>query len=122
MEEVTLQVESNIDAPSLSRAHLRSMKSRLEPRFEDVLLLVSELVSNSVRHGRSNGIDIKVTSREGQIRVEVTDEGPGFSASDPRGEGLGLAIVEKLADRWGMKDGRQKFTVWAELSTTSQPA
>ncbi len=122
MDEMSLRVESNIDAPSLSRSHLRSMKSRLEPRFEDVVLLVSELVSNSVRHGSSNGIDIKVITRDGQIRVEVTDEGPGFSATDPRGEGLGLAIVEKLSDRWGMKDGRQKFTVWAELSTTPPPA
>lgn len=117
MEEVSLQVESNIDAPGLSRSHLRSMKSILEPRFDDVVLLVSELVSNSVRHGASNGIDIKVTTRAGQIRVEVTDGGPGFSATDPRGDGLGLAIVEKLADRWGMKDEPQKFTVWAELST-----
>lgn len=119
MEEVTLQVESNTDAPSLSRSHLRSMKSTLEPRFDDVVLLVSELVSNSVRHGSSNGIAIKVIARDGQIRVEVTDDGPGFSVTDPRGDGLGLAIVEKLADRWGMKDGRQKFTVWAELSTSA---
>lgn len=119
MEVVSLQVESNIDAPGLSRSHLRSMKSRLEPRFDDVVLLVSELVSNSVRHGASDGIDIRVTAGAGQIRVEVTDEGPGFSATDPRGDGLGLAIVEKLADRWGMKDEPQRFTVWAELSTKS---
>lgn len=121
MEEVSLQVNSDIDAPGVSRSQLRSMKSKLEPRFDDVVLLVSELVSNSVRHGSSNGIDIKVTARHGRIRVEVTDEGPGFSAADPRGDGLGLAIVEKLADRWGMKDGRQNFTVWAELSSRSAP-
>lgn len=119
MEEVTLQVESSFDAPGLSRSHLRSMKPTLEPRFDDVVLLVSELVSNSVRHGSSEGIDIKVTARKDRIRVEVADDGPGFSATDPRGDGLGLAIVEKLADRWGMQDGRRKFTVWAELSTGS---
>lgn len=117
MDEVNLQVESGLDAPGLSRSHLEPMKDSLEPRYDDVVLVVSELVSNSVRHGSSNGIDIKVTARSGRIRVEVTDEGPGFSASDPRGDGLGLAIVGKLADRWGMKDGRRHFTVWAELST-----
>lgn len=116
MDEVTLRVESNANAPGLSRSHLTPMRTELEPRFEDVLLVVSELVSNSVRHGSSDDIGVKVTSRGGQIRVEVTDEGPGFDVNDPRGEGLGLAIVEKLADRWGMRDGRQKFTVWAELS------
>jgi two-component sensor histidine kinase len=120
MDEVTLQVESNVNAPSLSRSHLETMKSTLQPRYDDVVLVVSELVSNSVRHGASRGIDVKVVAKSGRIRVEVSDDGPGFAADDPRGDGLGLVIVEKLADRWGMKDGRQKFTVWAELSATSQ--
>ena len=121
MDEVTLQVESNVNAPGLSRSRLESMKSTLEPRYDDVVLVVSELVSNSVRHGASNGIDVRVTAKSGRILVEVSDEGPGFAADDPRGDGLGLAIVEKLADRWGMRDGRQKFTVWAELSASPPP-
>lgn len=119
MREVRLQVEATRDAPSVSRQHLESLKSILEPRYDDVLILVSELVSNSVRHGSSADIDVRVTAADERIRVEVTDEGPGFSATTPRGDGLGLAIVEKLADRWGMKDQRQEFTVWAELSTTA---
>lgn len=118
MDEVTLQVESNVEAPGLSRSRLAEMRSKLEPRYEDVVLVVSELVSNSVRHGAKNGIDVKVTAREGRIRVEVADDGPGFAIDDPRGEGLGLSIVEKLADRWGMNDDRTKFIVWAELSAT----
>lgn len=117
MNEVTLQVEPNPDAPSVSRSHLASIRDKLEPRFEDVVLVVSELVTNSVRHGASNGIDVKVTAGRGQIRVEVADDGPGFSIDDPRGSGFGLSIVEKLADRWGMNND-PKFTVWAELSTT----
>jgi len=116
MNEVTLQVESNVDAPSLSRSQLQSLKSKLEPRYEDVVLVVSELVANSVRHGASSNIDVRVAAQTDRIRVEVTDNGPGFSVDDPRGEGLGLLIVDKLADRWGMEDGGQKFTVWAELS------
>lgn len=117
MNEVTLQVEAGVDAPGRSRSHLEPMKATLQPRYDDVMLVVSELVSNSVRHGSSGGIDVKVTAKRGRIRVEVTDDGPGFAADDPRGDGLGLAIVEKLSDRWGMKDGSQKFTVWAELSS-----
>lgn len=119
MDEVTLQVESNVDAPNLSRSQLRSLKSKLEPRYEDVVLVVSELVANSVRHGASSNIDVRVAAQTDRIRVEVTDDGPGFSVDDPRGEGLGLLIVDKLADRWGMEDGGQKFTVWAELTLMS---
>lgn len=116
MGEVTLQVESNVDAPGFSRSHLAPLKAELEPRFDDVILVVSELVSNSVRHGGSNDINVRVTARAGRIRVEVTDDGPGFEADDPRGDGLGLNIVEKVSDSWGMQNGRQKFTVWAEFS------
>lgn len=120
MDEVTLQVESSVNAPSVSRARLSDMRPQLEPRYDDVILVVSELVSNSVRHGSSNGIDVTVTNRGGFIRVEVTDDGPGFSIDAPRGDGLGLSIVEKVADRWGMKDGNSRFTVWAELSADQE--
>lgn len=116
MDVVTLQVESNANAPGLSRSRLEPLKSHLEPRYDDVVLVVSELVSNSVRHSRSSEIDLKVTAGSGRIRVEVTDDGPGFSIDDPRGEGMGLTIVEKLADSWGMHNGAHEFTVWAEMS------
>lgn len=116
MNQVTLQVEPTPDAPSVSRSHLASIRAKLEPRYDDVVLLVSELVTNSVRHGASHGIDVKVIAGRRKILVEVADDGPGFSIDDPRGNGFGLSIVEKLADRWGMKSD-PKFTVWAELST-----
>lgn len=125
MDEVILQVDSEVSAPSLSRSRLEPIRSALGERYDDVVLVVSELVSNSVRHSgadpKSDGIDIKVSVRAGHIRVEVADGGPGFSLDAPRGEGLGLTIVEKLADRWGMADGRHKFVVWAELSS-GQPS
>jgi signal transduction histidine kinase len=118
MREVTLRIESNVKAPSKSRSHLAPMKPTLEPRYEDVLLIVSELVSNSVRHSKSTEIDLTVSTQDGRIRVEVSDDGPGFTHETPRGEGMGLAIVEKLSERWGLvSDGR--FTVWAELSRTA---
>lgn len=116
MNEVTLHVESSIDAPRQSRSGLAPMKAKLASRFDDVLLVVSELVSNSVRHGASDGIDVKVIARAGRVRVEVTDEGAGFDESQPRGDGLGLTVVERVADTWGIQDTRQRFTVWAELS------
>lgn len=91
------------------------MKSSLEPRYEDVVLVVSELVSNSVRHSESTEIDLTVRAEDGHIRVEVSDDGPGFTPDAPRGEGMGLAIVERLSERWGLVSG-ERFTVWAELA------
>ena len=91
------------------------MQASLEPRYEDVLLVVSELISNSVRHSHSTEIDLTVSAHDGHIRVEVSDDGPGFTPDTPRGDGLGLTIVEKLAERWGLVSG-ERFTVWAELS------
>jgi len=91
------------------------MKPDLEPRYEDVLLVVSELMSNSVRHSESAEIDLKVEAQDGQIRIEVSDDGPGFTHETPRGEGMGLTIVEKLSERWGLVSG-VRFTVWAELT------
>lgn len=115
MREVTLQVESNANAPAVSRSRISSMRNSLEPRCDDVLLLVSELVSNSVRHTGSCDIDVRVRATDGRIRVEVSDEGPGFTRDTPRGDGLGLTIVDKLADSWGIEPG-ERFTVWAELT------
>lgn len=115
MSEMTLQVESNANAPGVARDHLRSIRSDLEPRFDDVMLLVSELVTNSVRHGQSDDIDLSVRANRGQIRVEVADCGPGIGVLSGSHDGLGFRIVEALADEWGFT-GEPKFTVWAEMS------
>jgi anti-sigma regulatory factor (Ser/Thr protein kinase) len=88
----------------------------------DVRLLVSELVTNSVRHSGSGppesvGLDVAVDSDT--IRVEVRDPGSGF---EPRARdvdrnrpgGWGLYLVDRLADRWGVV--RNHFTrVWFEI-------
>ncbi|HEX8745022.1 MAG TPA: ATP-binding protein [Thermoleophilaceae bacterium] len=90
----------------------------------DVRLLVSELVTNSVRHadiGPEGSIHLRVRVSDDNVRVEVADEGPGFEppAEDPTAElaresGWGLFFVTQLADRWGVeKDAGQ---VWFEIA------
>ena len=115
MKQMTLQVESNAEAPGRSRSLLAEMKSSLEPRYDDVLLVVSELVTNSVRHSDTKGIDVKVETGDHRIRVEVSDDGPGFTIETPRGDGMGLSLVDKLSEDWGLTSS-DRFTVWAELS------
>ena len=92
--------------------------------FEDLRLMVSELVTNSLRHADlAPGDRISLTARvEGPlIRVEVEDPGGGFV---PPGRtetpfptaGWGLVIVSELATAWGVHaDGSTK--VWFEIDT-----
>ena len=87
-------------------------------RRTDVLLLVSELVSNSVIHGRPSGpadIEVAVTSRPGRVRVEVSDLGPGIDPDvTESATGWGLRLVELLSDRWGI-EGPPGGRVWFEI-------
>ena len=84
-------------------------------------LLVSELVTNSVRHGEREDDEIKlwVSASPSTVRVEVTDSGPGFEPQPPTpdqddGSGGGLHLVEQMTDRWGTtRTGRP--CVWFEI-------
>lgn len=85
---------------------------------ESAVLLVSELVTNSVRHsglGADGRVELSVAVGR-SLRVEVTDGGPGPApelvdrGSDGDG-GRGLHIVSRAASRWGIDRGR----VWFEL-------
>jgi anti-sigma regulatory factor (Ser/Thr protein kinase) len=90
--------------------------------FGTLRLLVSELVTNSVRHGggeQPHEIRLAVSASRERIRVEVADAGSGFKARPRRdgqdeGSGWGLHLVETLSDRWGSeRNGR--VCVWFEL-------
>ncbi len=93
----------------------------------DIRLLVSELVTNSVRHaqlGAEDSIRLKVALDDQRVRVEVADGGPGFDppADDPTPEqaadsGWGIFFVKQLADRWGVDRGEGR--VWFEIERDS---
>lgn len=111
-----MRVEANPHAPRISRSFLNGLKPDLGPLFDDVLLVVSELVTNSVRHGDgTKEVDVRVEANEGRIRLEVTDEGPCFDKDAPRGNGRGLYIIDRVSDRWGI-DCEGHCTVWVEMS------
>jgi len=91
--------------------------------LEDARLLVSELVTNSIRHGDlSTGDDISLQADVdgGTLHVEVEDPGVGFEMRPWIGErvdrdsGWGLYLVGRLADRWGVSaDG--STLVWFDI-------
>jgi anti-sigma regulatory factor (Ser/Thr protein kinase) len=90
--------------------------------LDDIRLLVSELVTNAVRHAdaRSAGeVGLDVTIDRGRVRVEVADPGAGFEPQ-PRDDemnrpgGWGLYLVDRIADRWGVVRNHLN-RVWFEI-------
>jgi anti-sigma regulatory factor (Ser/Thr protein kinase) len=91
-------------------------------RLRDVRLLVSELVTNAVRHANLKAGDViglVVEVADHALRVEVHDPGGGFVPTAPspdpaRPSGWGLYLVAELADRWGVESDETTL-VWFEL-------
>lgn len=87
---------------------------------EDAVLLVSELVGNSVRHGTGDPIRVAVRRRPGgTVRITVEDSGPGLprliAAADDDECHRGLALVDALAAAWGSAPTPYGKATWAEL-------
>ena len=97
--------------------------------MRDVRLLVSELVTNAVRHANlasGDVIGLVIEVAEQKLRVEVHDAGGGFIPSTPapdpaRPSGWGLYLVAELADRWGV-DSNERTLVWFELDRRAAAA
>jgi len=89
---------------------------------ESVILMVSELATNSIRHAASE-FSITVTSTRQHLHVEVTDYGSGTpvarSALPSDTTGRGLQIIAELADDWGVHSKRSGTkTVWFTVRLT----
>jgi anti-sigma regulatory factor (Ser/Thr protein kinase) len=101
------------DSAAEARRALGEVSDHLSPRrLEDAQLLVSELVTNAIRHA---GLD----ADDRALRIEVRDPGRGFEVSEPapdpaRPSGWGLYLVRELSDRWGVERS-EETRVWFEL-------
>ncbi|MGW0708904.1 ATP-binding protein [Streptomyces sp. NPDC002643] len=99
----------------ITAAHLRMWKVS-GASAENIVLAVSELVSNAIEHGHGD-IELTVLYSCGEVRVEVTDDNPApakltfADAEDVSGRGLFLVAV--LAQDWGVSDdGRSTWCVF----------
>ncbi|MGW2649474.1 ATP-binding protein [Streptomyces sp. NPDC001393] len=103
----------------LAADRLRSWGLPTEP----ATLVVAELAANAATHGRLPGRSFRLTLYVvgRTLRIEVTDTRgdrlPRLGAVDAHAEsGRGLLLVDALADRWDVAEGRfPRKTVWAEL-------
>ncbi|HXF71241.1 MAG TPA: ATP-binding protein [Actinomycetota bacterium] len=90
--------------------------------LEDLRLLVSELVGNSVRHARAGpeaSVLVRIEVTGDLVRLEVADPGRGFEIPGRDRavvgvSGWGLFLVDRLADRWGVEPG-PTTRVWLEI-------
>jgi anti-sigma regulatory factor (Ser/Thr protein kinase) len=120
--EIVRTLSAAPTAPSEARLALLPLDGIVPlDRLDDLRLVVSELVTNAVLHsglGEAEAFILRVEVSPPRIRVEVADPGSGFlDASDlpTDAHGRGLAIVARLADRWGTQS-KPQTKVWAELA------
>lgn len=86
--------------------------------IDDAVLIVSEMVTNAIRHGRGR-VRLRLRRVANLLRLEVRDASsqlPTLLPADPDAEsGRGLRIVSELASRWGATRMPRGKIVWAEL-------
>ena len=132
---VDLRLPPDISSPAVARHALNPLEERFdEETLFKLRLMLTELVTNSIRHAELRDADrivVRVTWEPGSLRVEVLDAGRGPSAPamipaesgweyqdagelEPMG-GWGLAMVETLADSWGVTSNGGT-TVWFEVA------
>jgi anti-sigma regulatory factor (Ser/Thr protein kinase) len=122
-ETLTLRLSGGLTAPARARAALGSLDPNLAELRDEVHLLVSELVTNSIVHAGADQVELRATSGTGGVHIEVSDPGPGFDPLDRRepsrtGEGgYGLFLVDKVANRWGI-ERNHRARVWFEIDRT----
>ncbi|MFJ6433349.1 ATP-binding protein [Streptomyces sp. NPDC091416] len=103
----------------ITAVHLRRWRVP-ESTVVDVVVAVSELVTNGIQHGHG-AIALKALCSDGVLRVEVTDGNPSpaklTAAGDDDLSGRGLFLVAVLAHDWGVGDGGR--TTWCKFRLPS---
>ena len=116
------RVESAADARAwlTSFLHERAVDA---PTVMDAALIVSELVTNALRHGEGSTV-LRAALSATEVQLSVTDSGDGEPRMLPpdleRVGGLGLVVVDRVSAEWGVAPFPGGKTVWA-LLTRPQP-
>lgn len=116
-----VRLTGGAEAAAGARTALSKLRADLDPPLIETLrLLVTELVTNSVRHTNAGSVTLRVAIGRSTVLTEVCDDGPPFDpdelgrpGTDERG--WGLYLVGRLADRWGVTRDRASKRVWFEL-------
>ena len=120
---IALELPAEPHSAKVARDAVAGLDGHLGNVFGDVVLVISELVTNSVRHAgldATEPVQLSVGMEGEIVRVAVRDPGPGFeppgAPSDPAHVGgWGLVLVDQLAERWGVDRDGDANVVWCEL-------
>lgn len=114
------QVRTIVATPRDGRVFVkRVLADHCAQAIETAELLVSELVTNAIRHGGTDRVEVEVSVRDGHAVLGVFDSSPEWP--EPRRVdswdvgGRGLLLVEHLAHRWGVDPTGTGKNVWVEL-------
>ena len=121
---LVLELPAELAAVPAARRALLGCNGEL-PRSirDDVLLLVTELVSNAVRQaapGAERAVRVELRRGKRMVRVAVFDGGGGFTAEGPHATrhesgGWGLFLVDQIADRWAVTPTASGTCAWFEI-------
>jgi two-component sensor histidine kinase len=119
--DLNLELPAALDAPSLARRAVTAELGTLMSvtRLDALLLVVTELITNSVKYGPGRPIRLAIEiSGDGALSGRVEDGGQGRVAVrenvDPAEGGMGLKLVDSFTDRWGVEEGTTN--VWFEVA------
>ena len=119
-------VRAQPHAPAALRERLREIDQLADALRPDLELLVSELITNAIRHaglGPTDPIHVRIRVDPARVRAEVRDQGRGLPRRirrpvDPpttgSSSGYGLYLLDRIASRWGARRDHGT-TVWFEL-------
>jgi anti-sigma regulatory factor (Ser/Thr protein kinase) len=126
--DIELRLRPDLRSPAEARRTLDDLRASIDdPVVDDAALLVSEVVSNSVRHAGldpSDEIEVRIRGTRSMLHVDVIDPGPGFEPDTrPSGGdgGWGLRLLDRLSTRWGVVNGTTT-RVWFDLGPVSEDA
>lgn len=120
---MTTALPSDLRAAAAARVVIRSCLQEwdLAALEDDAELVVSELVGNALRHGKSP-LTMTIARSEGALLLAVEDAAPTLVPSPRRADanatdGRGMLLITALSRRWGCTTGPATKIVWAELAT-----
>ena len=124
-DRLAFELQGGLEAAAAARRAIIAGNGWLPDTVrEEVLLLVTELVTNAVRHagaGPERSLHVELLHSPGWVAVAVADDGPGYTwhqTPSPGNEsgGWGLFLVDRIADRWGAESTTDRNRVWFEIA------
>lgn len=117
-----LTLPAKATSPARARRFVRDSLAQwdMQGDADDLLLVVSELVTNALLHARTGMTVELVAEAEDAVRLAVTDgsaQAPQerhFSAES--GTGRGLRLLDSLAQAWGVEEHAPGKTVWCRVT------